>query len=152
MKKRMFVLPILVMAAGVPLSAQNPIAVGSRIGSASATGYDDLGHRDPFVCLVQPKKLPGATTQGKPGTLATLAVGDVLVTGIMKVGQDPMALLQGPDGKSFPTKAGDRLRDGIVKRIERDAVVFLQQEEDVMGAMHPKETRKPIRVLEGAGK
>jgi Tfp pilus assembly protein PilP len=145
------------MAAGTPLLAQNPIAVGSRVGSASATGsasasgYNDLGRRDPFVSLVTPKKIPGATVQGKPGSLSALAVADVLVTGIMKVGQDPIALLQGPDGKSFPTKSGDRLRDGVVKRIERDAVVFLQQEEDVMGAVHPKETRKTIR-LEGAGR
>lgn len=151
MKKRMLVLPVLVMAASTPLLAQNPIPVGSRVGSASATGYDDMGRRDPFVCLVTPKKVPGATVQGKPGSLSSLAVADVLVTGIMKVGQDPIALLQGPDGKSFPTKSGDRLRDGVVKRIERDAVIFLQQEEDVMGAVHPKETRKTIR-LEGAGR
>lgn len=151
MKKRMLMIPVLLMMAA-PSAAQQPIAVGSRVGSAPASGYDDLGRRDPFVSLVTPKKIPGATSQAKPAAgLAALSVADVLVTGIMKVGAEPIALLQGPDGKSFPTKRGDHVRDGVVTRIEADAVIFVVQVEDVLGVLHPKETRKAIRS-EGAGR
>jgi len=152
-KTRLLACAALTAAAVVAANAQEPIPVGARVGSAPASGYDDMGRRDPFVSLITPKKIPGTTTQAKPASgLGALAVNDVLVTGIMTVNGDPIALLQGPDGKSFPTKKGDKLRDGVVKRIDRDAVVFAQQEEDVLGVMHPKETRKPIRTSEGAGK
>ena len=145
-------LALMLTMVAAPAVAHAQIPVGTRVGAPPASGYDDGGRRDPFVSLVPPKKVPGSTSQTRPASgLAAVAVSDVSVTGSIAAGASFIALLQGPDGRSYTAKSGDRLQDAGIKRIERDAVVFVQQVEDLLGVPHPKEIRKTIRP-EGAGR
>ena len=148
-------LQIFVAALGVTVvatasaSAQE-IVVGARVGSQPPSGYDDGTRRDPFVSLLLSKRAaaaPGRPTAG----LAGLSVSDAMVTGLVKSGSKVLAILQGPDGKSFMAHSQDRLLDGVVKSIDTEGVVFVAQVADAAGVSRPREIRKPIHVMAGGG-
>ena len=151
---------ILILAPVVallwPAQALAQIPVGSKVGSetapATASGYDDGGRRDPFVVLVATKKANGQSVPGsRPVTgLGGLAVEDALVTGIVKAGAAYVAILRAPDGKSFMARSQDHLQNGVVKTIDSEGVVFVQQTSDAMGVVRPREVRKGLRAT-GAG-
>lgn len=121
------------------------VAVGMRVGlDPIPSGYDDGGRRDPFVTLVI-KKGAGGDKAAKTGTgLAALAVADVAVKGIVKAGARVSAMLEGPDHMSYIAHPQDRLADGLVKSIDPAGVVFVEEETDAAGAVHPHEVRKPL--------
>jgi hypothetical protein len=147
----------LVAVAAVlwPLHLAAQIPVGSRVGSETAvaspssSAYEDGGRRDPFVTLVQ--KRVAATPGGRPVVgLGALAVEDALVTGIVQAGPAFIAILKSPDGKSFMAKTQDHLQNGVVKTIDAEGVLFVQQAADAMGVVRPREVRKALRTT-GAG-
>ena len=142
---------VFVAAAAVAVRADDQIPVGSRVGTTPASGYDDGGRRDPFLTLITAKRAATSPTRTGVG-LAGLSVTDVVVTGIVRGGKVGVAILQGPDGKSFTAKAQDRLEDAVIKAIEADTVVFIAQVADAAGVAHPKEVRKSIRVVTGVGR
>lgn len=145
--------PVLALLWPAHLVAQIP--VGSRVGSdtapATVSTYDDGGRRDPFVTLVAPKRPATNQQSGRPIVgLAALAVEDALVTGIVKAGSAFIAILRAPDGKSFMAKNQDHLQNGVVKTIDADGVLFVQQAADAMGVVRPREVRKALHAT-GAG-
>jgi Tfp pilus assembly protein PilP len=150
---------LLVLAS--PAFAQKPaptvpsIPLGTRVGE-SPTQYDDGGRRDPFVSLIVPKVAPsGAPLAGRPNPAAGLAgvsVSDVVVKGLIKSGTTLIALLQGPDGRTYMAKRLDRLQDGVVTRIDSDGVVFTERIADAAGAVRARDVRKPLRAtVSGSG-
>lgn len=153
MKRILMLAPVVALLWPAPALAQIP--VGSRVGSETApatpSGYDDGGRRDPFVTLVASKKTNGQTAAGRPvAGLGGLAVEDALVTGIVKAGAAYVAILRAPDGKSFMAHTQDHLQNGVVKAIDSEGVVFVQQTSDAMGVVRPREVRKGFRAT-GAG-
>lgn len=127
-----------------PATAAAQIAVGTRVGLEPVpSGYDDGGRRDPFVTLVVRKNTADKTPKGGTG-LGSVAVADVAVKGIVKAGARVTALLEGPDHISYMAHLQDRLADGLVKSIDPTGVVFVEEETDAAGAVHPHEVRKPL--------
>ncbi len=110
--------------------------------------YNPEGRRDPFISLVgrgNDPKSAGARPPGVPGLLIT----EVSVKGIVRNTSGFVALIQGPDNKTYVVKAGDRLMDGAVKSIVEDAVVFSQDVNDPLSLVKQKEIRKTLRSAEG---
>jgi hypothetical protein len=138
-------LTLALVAVPVTLVAQIP--VGSRVGtSASNTGYDDGGRRDPFTSLIV-KRLTGPSPTGLPtvrGTsLVTLSVADIKCTGVMKANaRYHSAIIAGPNNLSYLVKPQDRLLDGVVKSIDALGVVLIEHTTDSTGAVEGKEVRK----------
>jgi hypothetical protein len=121
------------------------IAVGTRVGlDPVPSGYDDGGRRDPFVTLVNKKAAVGDKAVRTGTGLAAVAVADVAVKGIVKAGVRVTAVLEGPDHMSYMAHPQDRLADGLVKSIDLAGVVFVEEETDAAGAVHPHEVRKPL--------
>ncbi len=118
-------------------------------------GYDAGGRRDPFVSLIAPKANPTAPRTAatpRPGAgLAGLAVSDVQLKGVIRSGVTFVAILEGPDGRTFLARRLDRLMDGVVKGIERDAVVFTERVEDSAGAVRQRDVRKALRSVVAGG-
>ena len=111
---------------------------------AGAFTYDPAGRRDPFVSLVgrgSSQQPTGARPAGLPGML----INDVSLKGIMKERAGFIALVQGPDKKTYAVRAGQRLFDGSVKSITQDAVVFSQDVNDPLSVVKQKEVRKTLR-------
>jgi hypothetical protein len=142
-----------VVASATVLGAQDPqeITVGARVGSQPPSGYDDGSRRDPFVSLIAAKRAAGVPSGHPVAGLAGLSVSDAVVTGIVKSGSKVLAILQGPDGKSFMAHSQDRLLDGVVKSIDTEGVVFVATVSDAAGVSRPREIRKTIHVMAGGG-
>ena len=142
----------LMMLAAASLAAQDVVAVGSRVGTPPASGYDDGGRRDPFVSTMVTRRSGPVAGQRSVAGLAGVSITDVVVTGITRAGKKSTAILQTPDGKSYMVSGQDRLADGAVKSIEADAVVFVEMSSDAAGTVRPHDVRKPIRVTTGVGR
>ena len=150
----------LAVAAGLVLAgsahAQEPLPLGTRVGNTTSasgdSGFEEGGHRDPFVSLLAPKKAPAPAPSARPKSgLAGVAIADVAVKGIIHNGTTTVAVLEGPGGQSFIVRSKDRLQDAVVKSIDPDGVVFVEQTVDAAGAAHSREVRKTLRAAaEGA--
>ena len=147
-----FILVVAFVAVAAPSAfAQQPIRIGLKVGTQTQPlppgTYDDGSRRDPFVSLVAPKRVATSSAAARPsaGGLRTLSINEVKVTGIQNLGTRT-AMLEGPDGKTFVVRAQDRLFDGIVKSIDADGVVFTEQVADAVGAVRPRDVRKPVRT------
>jgi Tfp pilus assembly protein PilP len=145
-------LGVVLLCLSVPLTAQETLKVGTRVGMP-ASDYEGQSRRDPFAPLVSPPTpqavgTVAAATRRAPG-LAGMTAADVVLKGIISSGTTRMALLEGPDGKTYLARAQDRLHDAIIRRIDDDAVVLLTTATP-RGA--GRELRKPLRPLgEGGG-
>lgn len=119
-------------------------------------GYDDGGRRDPFASLVVEKAItPAAAAESagaRPVGLVGVAVMDVAVRGIISSGQTWLAILAGPDGAMYLAHSSDRLHDGVVRRIDRDGVVFLARVPEGPGRIVSREVRKVLRPTSGEGR
>jgi Tfp pilus assembly protein PilP len=128
----------------VAAAAAAQIPVGTRVTPELApSGYEDGGRRDPFVSLVVAKKPTPGQIQGArvPSGLPGIAIADVKLRGITKVGDKYMAMIEGPDKRSYTAHVQDRLLDGFVKSVDALGIVLVEQ--DSAGRTH--EVRKALR-------
>ena len=147
--------PLPVQPAATPQPAAPPqlttlppaaaIPVGSRVGEVP-TGYDSGGRRDPFLSLIAPKRVAvsggGANSLRPRSGLASIALADVTVKGIVKNGKTMLAILEGANKQSFVARVQDRLMDGAIKSIDNEGVVFVEVADP---GMRPNEIRKTLR-------
>jgi Pilus assembly protein, PilP len=112
--------------------------------------YDPAGRRDPFVSLVGrgSDTKPGAP---RPSGLAGLLIGEVNVKGVLRDRSGFIAMLQGPDNKTYNVRVGDKLLDGSVKSITHEQVIFSQDVNDPLSLVKQREVPKPVRQAEGRG-
>ena len=138
-------------------AATAPVAtllkIGSRVGLPDKSTYDDGGRRDPFVSLIV-ERAPSVATgtdsmQARAKGLAGVSVVDASVKGVITSGEKWIAIIAGPNGSMYLAHANDKLHDGSVRRIDRDAVVFIARVADGTGKMTSREVRKAIRSAAG---
>ena len=128
---------MLLMAAAAPLAAQTQ--------SAKPTWtYDPQGRRDPFISL-RNRNPQGTSTQSRPPGLPGVAINEIMIRGIVRSGNEFVALAQAPDGRTFQLRRNSRLFDGVVKQITIDAVVFTQEINDPLSLQKQREVRKTMR-------
>jgi len=140
--------PAVSPAAAAPAAAAGQPAAKPAPPPATAFTYNPQGRRDPFVSLLGrggDPKLSGARPSGVPGLL----INEIGIKGILRAGGGFVAMIQGPDNKTYVIKAGDRLLDGTVKSIVLDAVVFSQDVNDPLSLVKQKEIRKTLRTADG---
>lgn len=143
--------PLAAQAPAAPPATQEPAAPTAPVEKADASAapaaafsYKVEGRRDPFVSLVgrgSDPKASAARVAGLPGML----INEVSLKGIMKERAGFIAMLQGPDKKTYVVRAGQRLLDGSVKSITADAVVFAQDVNDPLSLVKQREVRKALR-------
>ena len=109
--------------------------------------YEPEGRRDPFVSLLARGSDPSSAASRPPG-LAGLLINEVIVKGIVRDRSGFIAMIQGPDTKTFIVRGGDKLMDGTVKSITADTVVFSQDVNDPLSLVKQREVRKAVRPLE----
>ena len=139
-------------APSAPDASPAPAPGGQQASKPAEAGapftYNPEGRRDPFVSLLgrgADPKAQGVRPPGVPGLL----INEVSVKGIVRNSTGFVAMIQGPDNKTYVVKAGDRLMDGSVKSIIQDAVVFSQDVNDPLSLVKQKEIRKALRSAEG---
>jgi hypothetical protein len=80
--------------------------------------YNALGRRDPFQSLVD-----GEFVGQDVGGDAPLDVGGIKVVGVVWGATDQFALAEDVRGNSFVLRKGDKVQNGYVEALRRDAVV-----------------------------
>ena len=109
--------------------------------------YNPEGRRDPFVSLLRGGSDQRAERIGVAG-LAGLTVDEISVRGVVAGNNGYVAMVMGPDNKTYIARANDKLLDGTVKAVTAQGLVILQEVNDPLSLVKQKEVRKMLRGLE----
>ena len=128
-----------------PAPQASPSAQASADRQTSTWTYDPQGRRDPFLSL-RGTGTNMSSTQNRPPGLAGVTVSELTLRGIVRSGNEFVALATSPDGRTFQLRRNDRLYDGAVKQIVLDAVVFVQEVNDPLSLVKQREIRKTMKT------
>jgi type IV pilus assembly protein PilP len=134
--------------AAAPVEAAAPPPPPPPAASASDTyTYEPSDRRDPFLNLLDRGLRPGPITR-LPG-LAGLSVNEISVRGVIeKLDGGYVAMVQGPDNKTYSIHPGDRLADGLVRAVNAEGLVIVQEVNDPLSLVKQREVSKKLRSLE----
>ncbi|HET9831312.1 MAG TPA: hypothetical protein VFP91_06375, partial [Vicinamibacterales bacterium] len=111
--------------------------------------YKADGRRDPFLNLIG-SGAEGKVTSRKGEGAAGLTVGEISVRGVMQSRGALIAMVQGPDNRTYVVHQGDKLLDGTVKSVTPQGLVIVQEVNDPLSLIKTREVRKMLRSLEDA--
>lgn len=151
---------MLVVLAAAAASAQGkpaaqsvppapPAAAPQAPAAAPAFVYNPEGRRDPFVSLVR-RAVEARDRQGKQPSAAGVSgflVSELTLKGVMVSRGERVALVTGPDAKTYLIKVNDRLLDGTVRAITADSLVCLQDVNDPLSLTKQREVRMTLRAV-----
>jgi Tfp pilus assembly protein PilP len=113
--------------------------------AAAPYTYSPDGRRDPFQSLLgtggDSKSAPRPTAAG----LAGIRVDELSVRGIMQSRERLVAMVQGPDNRTYVLHQGDKLADGVVKSITPLELVLVQDVNEPRAKEKTREVRKLLR-------
>ncbi|HVZ19632.1 MAG TPA: pilus assembly protein PilP, partial [Vicinamibacterales bacterium] len=116
---------------------------------AESYSYDPGGRRDPFQSLIG-TGTAGAAQSRKGEGPSGMSVADISVRGVMESRGKLIAMVMGPDNKTYIVHEGDRLLDGSIKSITPQGLVIEQAVNDPLSVVKQREIRKLLRGLEDA--
>jgi Tfp pilus assembly protein PilP len=131
--------------------AQGQGGAQAEAGTDPQTGYayDAEGRRDPFISLVRRGNESAKNESGvRPAGLGGIAVGELTLKGTMQSRDGYVALVQGPDLKTYIVKPGDKLYDGTIRAITVNGMVIMQDVNDPLSLEKQREVRKVLRQAE----
>lgn len=146
MRKLIFTVALTAFSASLSAQAVVPPAAAP---AAEDFTYRPDGRRDPFTSLVGSGTDTSVTGRKGEG-LAGFAVGEISVRGIMQSRGLLIAMVHGPDDKTYLIHQGDKLADGVVKNVTPQGLVVVQDVSDPLSVQKHREVRKLLRSLEDA--
>jgi Tfp pilus assembly protein PilP len=150
MRKRLFFLGVMAISAqltGATLArAQSPARPAPAASASDAYEYRPDGRRDPFLNLLH----AGTDIRGprKTDGPATFSVSDISVRGVLQTREALVAMIQGPDNRTYVVHQGDKLADGVVKNVTPQGLVVIQDITDPLSVQKQREVRKLLRSIE----
>ena len=81
---------------------------------------------------------------------AGMLIAEIAVRGIMQSRGGYVAMVEGPDKKTYVVHTGDRFADGSIKSIMPTGLVIIQEVNDPLSLVKQREVRKLLRSLEDA--
>lgn len=111
--------------------------------------YQPDGRRDPFLSLIGTGVEPRATATRGEGP-AGMSVSEISVRGVVQSRGTMLAMVQGPDNRTYILRSGDKLMDGTVKMVTAQGLVIVQEIHDPLSIEKQREVRKLLRSLEDA--
>jgi Tfp pilus assembly protein PilP len=79
-----------------------------------------------------------------------MSLGEISVRGVMQSRGALVAMIQGPDNKTYIVHQGDKLLDGTIKTVMPQGLVVVQEVNDPLSLIKTREVRKLLRSLEDA--
>jgi type IV pilus assembly protein PilP len=149
-------LVLMIVLAATAAAAQDkppvqpaPQAPGAAPAPAPAFVYNPEGRRDPFVSLLKRATEARARQSKQPAGsgIAGFLVSELALKGILQSRGDHLALVGGPDAKTYLIRVNDRLLDGTVRAITADTVVCLQDVNDPLSLTKQREVRMTLRAV-----
>lgn len=143
---------MLAVAAAAP--AQDgarlvPAATAAAPAATDAYVYQPEGRRDPFLNLLHTGTDVHPALVRRAG-LGSFTLNEISVRGILQSRATLVAMVQGPDNKTYLVHQGDKLADAVVKNVTADGLVVMQDVTDPLSTQKQREVRKVLRSLEGA--
>jgi Tfp pilus assembly protein PilP len=132
--------------ATAPAPASPPPAAAP---AQEAYTYKPDGRRDPFLNLLgtgTENKLTSHKGEGPAG----MTVGEISVRGVLESRGALIAMIQGPDNRTYVVHQGDKLLDGTIKSVTPQGLVIVQEVNDPLSLIKTREVRKMLRSLEDA--
>jgi Tfp pilus assembly protein PilP len=123
--------------------------VAAQLPAPEAYTYRPDGRRDPFLSLHSTGTNTPASSRRGEGA-AGLAVADISVRGVMQSRGSLVAMIMGPDNKTYIVHQGDKLLDGTIRTITPQGLVVVQEVNDPLSLVKQREVRKLLRSLEDA--
>jgi len=111
--------------------------------------YNPSGRRDPFVSLLKPVEGVAGQKQHKPGMEGFL-IQECALKGIVKTKEAYIAMILGPDGKSYFVNVGQRLFDGAITAMDQTSVTFRQEVTDPLSPVRVRDVKKSLYPSEEA--
>ena len=112
--------------------------------------YDPGGRRDPFLNLVGVTNEARANAKKGEGGAASMTISEISVRGVLQSRGKLVAMVMGPDNKTYIVHEGDRFLDCEVKLITPQGLVIEQEINDPLSVVKQREIRKLLRGLEDA--
>jgi hypothetical protein len=128
-------------------AAQPPATAAPPAVEAAAYSYQPDGRRDPFMSLIgtgSEARLPSQRADGPAGLL----VSEVSVRGVLQSRNEYLAMVQGPDNKTYVIHRGDKFLDGVVRAVTAQGLVIMQDVNDPLSLVKQREVRKLLRSQE----
>jgi Tfp pilus assembly protein PilP len=140
-----------VKKAAKPNAAPSKTAASTAPTTPENYTYQTGGRRDPFTNLIGTgtSSEPRAPMQRGEG-LAGMMVNELTVRGVMQSRGAFLAMVQGPDKKTYVVHAGDKFMDGSVKSVNAQGLVIVQNVNDPLSIEKQREVRKLLHSLEDA--
>ena len=79
-----------------------------------------------------------------------MTVAEISVRGVMQSRGSLVAMIQGPDNKTYIVHQGDKLLDGTIKSVIPQGLIIVQEVNDPLSLLKQREIRKLLRSLEDA--
>jgi Tfp pilus assembly protein PilP len=108
--------------------------------------YQSDGRRDPFTPLTHSGVELKTTKRGEGA--AAFTVDEISVRGVMQTRERLVAMVQGPDNKTYVVHPGDKFADGVIKTVTTQGLVVVQDITDPLSTQKQREVRKLLRSLE----
>ncbi len=147
-------LSLAVLGLATVASAQTPTALQHAAlvtpPQNDAYVYQSDGRRDPFQSLVHSGEDPKSAM--RHDGLRTFMLAEISVRGVMQTKEALVAMVQGPDNRTYVIHRGDKLADAVVKSVTAQGLVAMQDVSDPLSVQKQREVRKWLRSLEGTEK
>ena len=154
-----FSIAVTVASAQAPATAApvTPAGQGAKPAKAPEAGptpaegytYQSDGRRDPFINLLGTGNETRSGVRRNEGP-AGLTVGEISVRGVLESRGALIAMIEGPDKKTFVVHTGDKFLDGTIRSITPQGLVIVQEVNDPLSLVKQREIHKLLRSLESA--
>ena len=147
---------VVVAAAMVSMPAVGQVPPAAQPSAAPKAGpapaaesyvYEPDGRRDPFVSLLGNGGDSRDTAKRIEGP-AGMSVGEISVRGVLQGRGALVAMVQGPDNKTYLMHQGDKFLDGTIRSITPQGLIVVQDVHDPLSLVKQREIRKLLRSLE----
>ena len=109
--------------------------------------YQSSGRRDPFLSPFGGSSESRQTSRRGDGP-AGMALAEISVRGILQSRGTLVAMVQGPDNRTYIVHQGDKLLDGTIKSVIAQGLIVIQEVNDPLSLVKQREVRKLLRTLE----
>ncbi|HVH25393.1 MAG TPA: hypothetical protein VM818_01490 [Vicinamibacterales bacterium] len=130
---------------GTPQQGPAPAASGQLPGQTAHDNYtyQPDGRRDPFLNLLGTGAPAPVGRRGEGA--AGLAVAEIIVRGVVQARGELLAMIQGPDNKTYIVHEGDKFVDGTVRSVTPQGLVIIQEVNDPLSLVKQREIQKLLR-------
>jgi type IV pilus assembly protein PilP len=142
--------PAPAAAAPAEKPAEKPAETPAPPPPQESYSYQPQGRRDPFLNLLGTGRDTGTATARRGEGPASMTTAEISVRGILQSRGALVAMVTGPDGKTYVVHSGDKLADGTIKSITPQGLIVIQEVNDPLSLVKQREVTKLLHALEVA--